>query len=505
MRNQKALVVGVSNYPDPSWALPGVANDAREMANLLGSAQGQFQGGSLTTLTDSQATSATILAGLNVALGGAQSDETVFIYMAGHGLCRNGKYYFLAHDTDPRRLDETGVPLTSLKALFESCASRQVFIWLDFCHSGGAIERSVGGSPLETGREVIDRELRVVRGHGKVIVAACTGDQTAKESQLLGHGFFTHALVEGLRGQAAGADGRVTATGLYEYIVRRVEAESPDQCPVLYGQMQGLIVLMHHEPRQLAGSPANVTGGGKAPAQAAATVCDSSGDWCLLHTTFLQADQVNHNADGTFTVEVEARSAEENAAIQQLHPSRADRPRAVAFAHGDDGLIVAVSKLEGRSAGGRRVWTATLTPANTQPGSPSTEMSVQGHSADEIAQMCAGRLLLNDPPPTRGARQGVGLDLVEWAMQSKPLPCKACILQAAYAEYKGRPDLFLPRARLSAIYALRASDTVEQVLELLLGPVHDGKCHVRFRGLRAKRFSNKPPFPISLEGDCTLE
>jgi hypothetical protein len=51
---------------------------------------------------------------------------------------------------------------------------------------------------------------------------------------------------------------------------------------------------------------------------------------------------------------------------------------------------------------------------------------------------------------------------------------------------------------------MKASDCVEQVLELRLGPVMDGKCHVRFRGRRAGRYSNVGPLTINLEGDCPL-
>ena len=39
---EKALVIGISDYPPPIRKLPAVANDVREMARLLGSDQGQF-------------------------------------------------------------------------------------------------------------------------------------------------------------------------------------------------------------------------------------------------------------------------------------------------------------------------------------------------------------------------------------------------------------------------------------------------------------------------------
>jgi nucleoside phosphorylase len=244
------------------------------------------------------------------------------------------------------------------------------------------------------------------------------------------------------------------------------------------------------------------------PTAQPATVCDSSGDWVLVHTRFLHADSVIHNADGTITVEVVARSAEENAAIQDLHPSRQGPHRTIPFAHGDDAFVAVVSKLEGRSAGGRQAWTITVKPANVQSGGFATEINYQGVSADEIAERRASRLLLNNPPPRKDDGRGFNFDLVETGIrgEGRYFPfVDFCLLQRVYADFKDQPELFLAYARLSAIYALKATTCVEQVLELHLGPVSDGKCHLRFRGRRARRYSNVEPHVILIEGDCPLE
>src|SRR5262249_21131819 len=157
-----------------------VANDARAMAELLGSPQGSFRGGEVTVLTDAQATGAAVKDCLAAVLGKARRDDTVFVYVAGHGTIHNGADFFLAHDTAPGRVAETGVPLTGLRDLFDNSPSRRVFVWLDFCHSGGVIERSEAVTVAED-NEIIERTLRVAKGAGKLIVAACTAEQTAKE------------------------------------------------------------------------------------------------------------------------------------------------------------------------------------------------------------------------------------------------------------------------------------------------------------------------------------
>src|SRR5947207_353237 len=137
---QRALVVGVSEYPNPKDRLPAVAADVREMAKVLSSKHGTFPAKGVTVLADKQATRDKVLAALHTALGGAAVD-TVFVYLAGHGVEVGGKYYYVAHDTSS---DATAVPLTEIKALFDQTKCRRAFLWLDFCHSGGILAR--GGS-----------------------------------------------------------------------------------------------------------------------------------------------------------------------------------------------------------------------------------------------------------------------------------------------------------------------------------------------------------------------
>ena len=114
-------------------------------------------------------------------------------------------------------------------------------MWLDFCHSGGIIPRDFGTEPDD--REVISRALEVVQGQGKLIVAACTPGQKAYESAVVGHGLFTAALLRGLKGEAAN-QGEVTINSLFDYIARQMSSDR--QQPMMFGQMTGRVVLMHH-------------------------------------------------------------------------------------------------------------------------------------------------------------------------------------------------------------------------------------------------------------------
>jgi len=144
MGQQRALVIGVSGYPPPISSLPGVANDAKAMADLLGSPQSRFRGGEVVTLLDAQATATAIREQIDSALTKAGREDTVFIYLAGHGHVEKKAYYFVARDTTVGQMDQTGVPLAWLRDKIDTSPSRRVFVWLDFCYSGGVAERSIG-------------------------------------------------------------------------------------------------------------------------------------------------------------------------------------------------------------------------------------------------------------------------------------------------------------------------------------------------------------------------
>jgi hypothetical protein len=72
--NNKAVVVGVSDYPAPIKKLPAVAADVREMAKILQSKDGSFPSGTVV-LADRQATKTEIESALATAFS-ADADDT---------------------------------------------------------------------------------------------------------------------------------------------------------------------------------------------------------------------------------------------------------------------------------------------------------------------------------------------------------------------------------------------------------------------------------------------
>ena len=337
---QRALIVGISDYPSPIPKLPAVGADVREMAKLLRSKDGAFPSSGVTVLTDGQATRTSVLATLKVTFSQAMADETLFVYLAGHGGVEGDGYYYIAHDTDAGRMAATGVPLTEIKSLFDETPSNRAFLWLDFCHSGGILAR---GKPAPDDRAVIRRTLEVVRGQGKIIVAACTQSQSAYESPAVGHGLFTDALLRGLKGGAS-FGGEVTANSLYDFIDR--EVGSHRQRPMFFGHTTGRVVLMHFKER--AGA---ITSAEPKPAKAGSAKAE--GTWVMLGRHYFLAQAVRSNKDGSSTLVVSPADGEEEANLASLRPGRYGDGLTLPFAWNNDAGSARVREIESEMAGGR--------------------------------------------------------------------------------------------------------------------------------------------------------
>lgn len=244
MKN-RALIIGISDYPSGILSLPAVAHDARAMADLLGSSNGSFDRGDIRVVLNEDAKRETVRQALRDSLANSQVEDTVFTYIAGHGgLDENQNFYFIPYDTRQADLAGTAISLKELKAVFDQARSNRVLLWLDFCYSGAILARSDQAPGSANVRAIVERTLSMTQGSGKVIMCACTADQKAYESA--DHGLFTKCLLEGLRGAAVNAAGEVTASSLHDYIDEKIG--SAKQQPLFFGEMTGRIVLMHSPP-----------------------------------------------------------------------------------------------------------------------------------------------------------------------------------------------------------------------------------------------------------------
>jgi metacaspase-1 len=149
----------------------------------------------------------------------------VVLFYAGHGeRDADQQFHLVAVDAEPKKLPETAVTGPELKARMAALKSRRVLVLLDACHSGAIATDDLA------------RELKRP-DCGVAVLCAAEGSEYSLESKEIHHGYFTQALLTGLKGDAGkNAAGEITLARLYAFVQEKVPEDTKDrQHPVLVG------------------------------------------------------------------------------------------------------------------------------------------------------------------------------------------------------------------------------------------------------------------------------
>jgi eukaryotic-like serine/threonine-protein kinase len=227
---KNALVVGIDNYS--TSPLSGCVNDAQRIAEILARSSSAF---TVRTLIDGAATRSKVRREIEWCLSEATYS---LIYFAGHGVRTNVATLLATHDYEE---GDEGVDFSWLQSAVArlSTHGQTCAIVLDCCHSGDATVRAL--SSMKFARAM---DLHVVGGAGKVLLAACKGDEEADEDVAAGKsvGLFTTNFCDALEGFAADDNGVVTVNAAYDYVASKLH-ELGAQTPVFKGDLEGRIAL----------------------------------------------------------------------------------------------------------------------------------------------------------------------------------------------------------------------------------------------------------------------
>jgi hypothetical protein len=223
-----ALVVGVDDYADTQIGkLGGAANDARLLANALVEYAGFPRDQVILLATgeppERQPTRGQILRRLSNLAAAVPADGLLLFSFAGHGVERGGRAFLLPSDAqlndDVDLLEQTAVEARWVRMRIERAGVRQVLMLLDACRNDPTAGRSAAAGLLtENYRRAFNFEARNRGVEAFATLYATAVGQRAYEYKEKGHGYFTWALVEGLRGGAADARGEVTLAGLVKFV-----------------------------------------------------------------------------------------------------------------------------------------------------------------------------------------------------------------------------------------------------------------------------------------------
>lgn len=203
------LSIGISDYENDDYDLPGAADDAKALMDAFTERSGHCgQGVRVCLLQDEDATSEGIVHGLEWLQGntaGARSEsptkrDLVMIIAACHAEGVGGDYFLLPHDYDassPTRQVVTRFDWVLFKRVFEELPCKVVVI-LDTCHAGLAdLNRSPTRRKVDFDAMAVSVLLQFdAAPPGVVLLQACNGDETAGGT--VHHGRFSKALLNAL-------------------------------------------------------------------------------------------------------------------------------------------------------------------------------------------------------------------------------------------------------------------------------------------------------------------
>lgn len=181
-----------------------------------------------------------------------------------------------------------------------------------------------------------------------------------------------------------------------------------------------------------------------------------------------------------------------------LQRLRDERERGeVGIAYGLSAATGRVKSVEATREGGRDEWRVML--ARAERGYSGMEMTVNGVTPDEQAQIRARRVLLGEPGPRT---DDLLLELAISGRSGKP-SIDHSPLPGLYREFGHDRDLFLEAARLFCTLVLYTTRTVEHVLRLDLD-LRGRVLHIDFEGVRPRAYTNVAPKHLCVQGELTL-
>jgi hypothetical protein len=229
-----AVIIGVSRYRDESINdLQFADADARDVRDFLRRPEGGgFKPDDILYLENEQATVEGVNAALDRILSQAGPDDLILLFIAGHGgpdPYAPQNLYYVMHDTRLTDLPRTALPMTILQEKLSLARARRALIFIDTCHSAGLTGMGpAGGRGLEN--NLINLySAKLFKEEGRAAITSSDVNELSYENKRWGggHGVFTYALLEGLRGQAdANADSLITAGEVFAYVRDRVRLET---------------------------------------------------------------------------------------------------------------------------------------------------------------------------------------------------------------------------------------------------------------------------------------
>lgn len=219
---------------------------------------------------------------------------------------------------------------------------------------------------------------------------------------------------------------------------------------------------------------------------------------------FVEVERIR-SAGKTIDLSIVPSSPRQASVLSELERRR----ELVGLAYNETAMFVRMKSLEQIIERGRDVWHLEFELDEYATRGASGAYNLSGFSAEQVAEMRARRILLNESLSTSiGTRaNGLTTQLIEhsvaaahstgFAVLGSPFP-------GLFEDFKEETSVFLEASRLSAVLLLLLSNTVQTIDRLDLIMHSETELAVRFQGTRPPQYVNRDPQTVAVEGVCKL-
>ncbi|MCQ2191829.1 MAG: WG repeat-containing protein [Paludibacteraceae bacterium] len=231
------MAVGVSDYTQADLKLQNAAKDAQDFVNTIKNLglQQYDRLASATLITNAEATDRNIKRNLSQLVNKVNQGDVILLFFSGHGAKEGSDTYFLSVNAESNDLFSTAVNFDDIKTATRRLKDKKcrIIVFMDACHSGALYgQKSIA-------------ENYALSEPGIIGFYSSTESQKSNESEKWENGIFTKALLEGLKGKAADANGAITLDNLERHIRETVRRETNGTQMPIFENKQGNFVLFN--------------------------------------------------------------------------------------------------------------------------------------------------------------------------------------------------------------------------------------------------------------------
>ena len=226
------------------------------------------------------------------------------------------------------------------------------------------------------------------------------------------------------------------------------------------------------------------------------------GDWVMIGDIFFNAISVTRS-DGKITVEAKIKDATVAKKLQSYEPKGFHRQVQVAFVDHQDVLNVDVTAVRSSFKSGIMTVSLDLSPVRSTSGNIFTQRFSYGQiSMKDVVAYQLRTMLLGEELPKDRIHRFPAAQVIPPNKSNQYESITASIFPDLWVQHKSDLKTFLPKAWLLAMYYIRMSHIVDEIIHLSLGPIDRNRnMKVSFKG----EINQIDTGIIEFTGDCKMQ